>query len=340
MPPELTNDVDEDVALDMDDTLLDDTLLDDAGATKVAEKPAIAESSTAEDANKTVGKDALSLVRDVVDARTETTAASSAKSEETGDLAGDKTPKAPDNEEFSDVPFHKHPRFQELKNERNAFKVDAERYRNVDTFIRTVGLDGGEAKDILEIGGLIKTNPAEAWRRMKPVVEQVLAAAGEVLPADLKTMVDAGHLTREGALEVSRSRAQVNSVELRQKHDQTLAEQHRIESARNATMDAVNGWEADRRTRDPNFDAKLPLIEKEVAWLQVKEGRPNTPQGVQAQLQKAYDAVAAAYVPPVQTVPAQRPTLRPITGGQSTAPALSKPRTSLEIIQNVVARRA
>lgn len=62
---------------------------------------------------------ALSVVRDVVDkSRPAPETASSAEGVETG--TKDKAAKEPDNENFSDVPFSKHPRFKELLAERRA----------------------------------------------------------------------------------------------------------------------------------------------------------------------------------------------------------------------------
>ncbi|TIU45632.1 MAG: hypothetical protein E5W35_35815, partial [Mesorhizobium sp.] len=183
-------------------------VLDAADASKEAEQSADANSSTATDA-KTAEKDTLSVVRDVVDARAEQSAASSADSAEAGQKPGAAAPKEPDNENYTDVPFHKHPRFQHVVSELKTARIDQQRYQNVENFLQEQGLSGDEAAGLLRIGGLIKTNPAEAWKEMKPVVEKVLIAAGELLPADLKAMVDRGEMKPEVALEVSRSRAAV-----------------------------------------------------------------------------------------------------------------------------------
>ena len=178
----------------------------------------------------------------------------------------------------------------------------------------------------------------EAWKAMKPTVQKVLEAAGELLPEDLKAMVADGKLTREGAMEVSRSRAAVKSTEARTEFDRHRAETRQQTDARNANLGAVNSWEADRRSRDPNFDAKMPAIQKEVLWLQAKEGRPNTPDGVKVQLQKAYDAVSAAYTPPAP-VRQQRPAIRPVTGGQVNGSVRPEVSTTHDAVRAVLARR-
>lgn len=332
MPTELENQADE-----ATDTLVVEPVLDDAAASQEVDV-AKAESSTAEDASKTAEPDALSIVRDVVGKKSDDpAAASSAEGEESDQKKGSATPKEPDNENFSDVPFHKHKRFQELLEAKKSFETDAQRYRNVQTFIDEQGITAEEAADLLVIGGLIKTNPAAAWERMKPVVQKVLAAAGEVLPDELKQMVASGEMTREAALEVSRSRARLQSVEARTQFDQQRAQQRAQVDAVNAIQTTVSSWEADRKLRDPNFDAKMPAIEREVAWLMTKEGRPNSPEGVKAQLQKAYDTVSAAFKPPVAI--RQKPAIVPVVGGQKTGNVRPEIETTQDVIKDVLARR-
>ncbi|TGT76151.1 MULTISPECIES: hypothetical protein [unclassified Mesorhizobium] len=311
--------------------------LDAADASKEAEQSADANSSTATDA-KTAEKDTLSVVRDVVDARTGS-AASSADSAEAGQKSGAATPKEPDNENYTDVPFHKHPRFQHVVSELKTARTDQQRYQNVENFLQEQGLSGDEAANLLVIGGLIKTNPAEAWKAMKPVVEKVLIAAGELLPEDLKAMVDKGEMKPEVALEVSRSRAAVQSTEARVNFDRQRQESRQQSDARNAILGTVSSWEAERKLRDPNFDAKQPALQREIAWLQTKEGRPNTPEGVRAQLQKAYDTVSAAHVAPAP-VRQQRPAIRPVTGGQVNGSVRPEIKSTLDAVNAVVARRA
>lgn len=312
--------------------------LDAADASKEAEQSADANSSTATDA-KTAEKDTLSVVRDVVDARAEQSVASSADSAEAGQKPGAAAPKEPDNENYTDVPFHKHPRFQHVVSELKTARADQQRYQNVENFLQEQGLSGDEAAGLLRIGGLIKTNPAEAWKEMKPVVEKVLIAAGELLPADLKAMVDKGEMKPEVALEVSRSRAAVQSTEARVQFDRQRQESRQQSDARNAILGTVSSWEAERKLRDPNFDAKQSALQREIAWLQTKEGRPNTPEGVRAQLQKAYDTVSAAHVAPAP-VRQQRPAIRPVTGGQVNGSVRPEIKSTLDAVNAVVARRA
>lgn len=312
-------------------------IVDDAGGSKESEKPASAASSPAEDVSNTVTDDALSVVRDVVDKREPAAAASSATVEVPGQTTGDQSTQK-DDENFSDVPFNKHPRFQEVLRQRNDFKVDAVRYRNVQNFIDQNGLGAEEAAELLTIGGLMKVNPIEAWKRMKPAIQKLLVAAGEVLPDDLKDRVAKGEITADAAMEVSRSRATVDATHAQRSFEQQRSDQTRSTELRNTLMGAAAAWEADRHLRDPNFDAKLPLVQKEVVWLQSQEGKPDTPQGVQDQLRRAYEAVNAAAPTPVAPTSRQKPAITPVNGGQVTGDVRPAPQSTLDIIKGVVAK--
>lgn len=328
--PELDEDI-----LEMNDV---SEIQDEADAAKSAEKSADAASSTAEDVSKPAEVDTLSIVRDVVGAKDEAAASSATEAANDGQAAAaPATTKEPDNAEYSDVPFNKHPRFQEVLTKLKTFETDAVRYRNVENFIAEQGLGAEEAADLLRIGGLMKTNPAEAWRQMRPKVEQVLKAAGEILPDDLKQRVQAGQLDQETAAEISRNRASLQSVEARQQFEREQAQTREQQNRSSQIQGAVSSWEADRKLKDPNFAAKMPALSREVVWLQSQEGKPTDPLGVQQQLQRAYDTVSASFVP--APVPRPKPAIRPVTGGQVASAVRPEPTNTLDIIKNVVSAR-
>lgn len=318
---------DNDLALTSSDSaqVEDAVLADGSAGADAGSSPATGEKADA---------DLLSVARDVIDKEKAKAADSpSADGAEAGSPAGaeKQEPKEVDDENFSDVPFHKHPRFKKLLQQRDEFKLDATRYRNIENFLETNHLNGEEAGEALTIAGLIKSNPVAAWERLKPTVQELLQAAGEVLPDDLRQMVDAGHMSREAAFEVSRSRAKVQTIEGQRGLEAQLAERRAAQQASEANMNAAVAWESERRTRDPNFEAKLAPLQREVAFLQLQEGRPSTPEGVKDQLNRAYKAVSAVYVAPAAA--AAPKAIKPVTGGQVAGNAQPKPKSTLEIIR-------
>lgn len=339
MPPLDANDeMDASAISEIDDTV-------DAGQSAVTPN---ADSSAATGEN--AEPDLLSVVRDVVDKRKPDDASASPAegSEATVEAEGAADEKA---EDFSDVPFNQHPRWKQILTQRNSaraerdsFKQDAERYQNVQTYIDSQGLTADEAADMLLIAGLMKTNPVEAWKRARPVIQNLLVAAGEVLPGDIKQMVDEGKMSREAALEVSRSRAAVQSVQARSTFDTERAQQQRQREALAAFQNAAEDWQADRKLKDPNFAAKIEPLHKEILYLQHSEGKPKTPAEVKAQLDRAYKAVNAALPKPAPKPPvpvAKGPQARPASNGVVAAQAKADPPNStMDILKRVVAERA
>jgi len=333
---------DEPIDMDADSSAapaLDEANTDTAPA---AEVEAPAESSAATDETEA---DTLSVVRDVVEAREEeqAEAAPSAEGEETGEeaeAAGEQ-----DDENYSDVPFNSHPRFRKLLAERNTFKADAVRYQNVESFLDQNNVTAAEAADVMTIAGLAKTNPVKAWEMAKTWVQQLLIGAGEVLPQDLAQRVANKELSQDVALELSRTRAaQASQEAVRQFQEQRGQRQQQVQQG-TLLRDTAEQWVTQRRLKDPNFTAKEPRVVERLAWLQRTEGVPNTPDGVKAQLKKAYEHVNKTTTAPVAkpataaavtAAPRTKPAIRPITAGQVAASgAQPAPKTTLEVIRQI-----
>jgi hypothetical protein len=307
-----------------------------AETTDEAVETTVAESSPADGATE---ESTLSIVRDVVvdKKEEETKAASPAEGSEEGQST-DEEPNKPeqDDEKFSDVPFNKHPRFQKLLQERNDFKKDADSYRNVQTFMDNNGISAEEAAEGFVIMGMMKTDPAAAWERLKPYVQSLLTASGEVLPDDLANRVQMGEMTRDAAFEVSRSRAQLESYRNAQVFREQQAEQRRQQEYAGSLIRTAEAWEADRRAKDPNFEQKLVPLKKELAFIQMQEGKPTTLEGVQDQLKRAYAAVVLP-APITSTPQPVRPRVspRPTMAGQGKGNAQPAPQSTLDIIRAV-----
>lgn len=286
----------------------------------------------------------LSIVRDVVAKETEaTTQGSSPEAEKEGAEGSDpetteNQPEAegeqPEEDDESKYPKRAQKRIRELVATNKVLEADATRYRNVETFLRENGLAPEEASDGLQLMALAKTNPVEAWQRLKPWVEKVAMAAGVIMPQDLQQQVQQGYLTREAALELSQTRAKLGAVEAQRQFEQQRMAEQQQQAAHSAIVNAATSWEQDRRLKDPNFEAKLPALQREIAYLQMQEGRPNTPQGVQDQCKRAYEAVNAQFRAPVASAaPARRPAVSPVGGGQVAGNPAPKLETTLDIIR-------
>lgn len=313
------------------DPSINSDLDEQAGAAQADGQTDAAASSPATGENE--DKDLLSVVRDVVkESREPSDQASPATVETTVEPETDPEAKKEDDENFSDVPFHKHPRFQQLLRERNTFKQDAGRYDNTVKFLEANNLGAEEAADVLVAAALAKTDPAKCWEQIKPWVQQVLVAAGEVLPPELQQRVTAGEMSREAAVELSRAKARANSYQTQQSFREQQEQRRQQEAHGQAIVGAAQSWEQERRLKDPNFDTKVTAMAKEVAYLQHTEGKPTTPEGVREQLNKAYRSVNET-LRPAPARPAPRQPTRPVTGGNVAGNQQPENMSTLDIVR-------
>jgi hypothetical protein len=324
--------------------------LDEADGAQAPEASAEPSAAT-EDETPT---DTLSIVRDVVDGKeTSEEPAPSAEGEEGAEEGADGTepPAEQDDEDFSDVPFNKHPRFQHVIRELKRERVDGQRYRNVSAFLEANNLTDKEAADIMAIAGLAKTNPVKAWADVKDWVGSLLVAAGEILPKDLAERVGKNELTRDAALELSRNRAALAARDAVDKFQQQRRERQQATEQGQTLRDTADDWLARRAIKDPNFATKEARLGEKVAFLQRTEGVPNTPDGVKAQLNKAYAAVnrelgikpAPSAAPAAPAPAARRPAITPVRGGQVSADARpaapSGGRRTVDVIKDVLSQK-
>ena len=279
-------------------------------------------------------KDMSSVVRDVI-AKPEDAASSPAKEETAeadGKPEGAVEAKAEDDADYKDVPFHTHPRFQQLLRKAKAHEEDAGRYRNVQAFLTENHLGADEAADGLRIMALAKTDPAKALAEIKPFVQKLLLASGEIIPDDLKNRVQSGDLTAPAAQEISRSRAALAQRDEADRIARESREQQAVAQHQHALRNTAQEWLQDRDLKDPSFKAKYPLLEREIAFLQRSEGIPRDAEGVRDQLNRAYGTVnqqARASAP----APAPKPAVRPLAGGAAPGNHAPQPKSMLDAVR-------
>lgn len=305
--------------------------LDEAGQAPSGDPVGDAGASTA---TKGETADTLGIIRDVVASETKVEAAGSQPEGEAGADEGVQS-KEPDDEGYTDVPFNSHPRFQHLLRRVKRSEEDAGRYRNVEQFLTDNGLAADEAADMLMLGALLKHNPAAAWEKLRPWAEKAAIAAGAILPPDLQQRVSAGEITPQVAQELSRARGQQTSYEAQRQLDGQRSEREQMLRLDAELKGAASSWGQERELRDPHFAAKMPALQREIAFLQTTEGKPRTAAAVREQCERAYAAVNTSFRPPAPpaAAPVKRAT-RPVTGGQVAGTSSTpKPQSTLDIIR-------
>jgi hypothetical protein len=238
----------------------------------------------------------------------------------------------PDDENFSDAPFHNHPRFKKLIAQRNEFRAGHEQFQKIQGYLVDNGLTGQEAAEGFEVMALLKRDPAAAWAKLKPIVQNLLVATGSVLPDDLKARVQRGEITREAAMEMSQLRAGKQTLTQQQEFERQRQAQAQAYQAQQAVRAEVGSWEMAMRSRDPDFDAKYDVVEGQVLRLQRTEGMPRTPTEAKSQLERAYQAANQLFA----SQQPRRPAVKPVTGGRVSGTPRAEPTSMEEVVRRAL----
>ena len=310
--------------------------------------------STEQDVSEDRG--ALDVVEDVVKAR-QAEEGSSPEAKKDGEPADPKADQEKQDREIDNdpsLPEKTRKRIRTLldkekaaRREAEGYKADAERYQGLTRQLQAHGVPAEEARDALMVACLSRTDPRRAWEIARPFVQQLLIAAGEVLPQDLKERVEKGELTVDAANELAREQAKSRSLETQREINQRQQEEREHNALVTSLKKTASDWQADREAKDPNFEAKKLAIFKELKWLQSQEEEARTPEAVRDQLERAYKAVNAEFVlnraatrPNTPTVgDATRRPAKPASTSSTRQPANGAGLSTLDIIRRQVAAR-
>lgn len=291
-----------------------------------------AESSTAESETE---EDLLSVIQDAMQPDEEPESHSENEVEEdqvAADAETDDAEYAEPVEDFTDVPFNKHPRFKKLLEERNAFKESASKFDVMQNYLTENNLSGDEAAKGLEIMALMKADPMAALNALKPYVQNLSQAAGIMLPQDIQTRVDDGYLDEDAGRELAvaraeaeRQKAQVNQYAQAQQYQ--AAQQHRSSLA-----ETVTAWEERTAQSDPDFDLKREEMEDRIRVLVSQKGQPQTAQDAIAMAKEAYETVNERFTSRF----ADRRPIKTASGGKLGGSPQAEPKSLQEAIANAL----
>lgn len=264
------------------------------------------------------------------------TATAEAKTDKDGDTAEAEDPD-------KKVPFHDHPRWKEVTSENKSLKeqvstltANVEEFNAIEAFRTSNNLEPVEVADGYKIMALLKNDPGKALPYLEGLVSDIRTATGMTLPADLLEDVDAGAITEERALELSRARAQSASAESREAARRAAEAENqktqRVEAFRNAGEE----WSTQMKSRDPEFAEKEPMVAERINAI-IRSDPSATPR-TPGEVAKLADR-ALADVNKRLSGMGRRSTPPAASGVSAPAgPARSGPMTPLEITQAALAQ--
>jgi hypothetical protein len=244
-------------------------------------------------------------------------------------------------EDFSKLPFNKHPRFRELVQEKNKYKAqmaeyegDAKQYRDIQSFMQQHNLTAEDVANSLQMLAKMRSGtPAEAYELLQGRMEEIAIAAGKKLPADLEEKVDQGYIDRDTASELHQAR--VNAERQAQSAQSQLEQRSQQEAHAQvvAMANAVSAWEVSTKATDPDYDLKADLVKDRVRAQIAANGMPKTKEDAVKLSKDAYDQVTQALL----RVRGDKQPMRTAVGGKTNGSAAPEPKSLLDVIRRASA---
>lgn len=317
-----------------------------ASSTPDAKSPA--DSSTAAGAKDATApkRSVLDVVRDVVDPKakgqTQEKSPTSEKGNETkpdaAADASDKDTKAETKDE--DLPFHNHPRWKEVIQERDTYKVGHENYKRMTDFMTVSGLSGEEVGEGFDVMALMKHDPVKAKAKLEEYLGQINLYLGETLSPDLRQKVETGALDEASAKELHLARVRAQTQETRATQAERTVQQTEVQTRVTSAANAVTAWERNLMARDPDYATKQMLVQDRFKVLVAEKGSrgfPQTPEAAVAIAQQALTDVEKTLRPVLQKT---RTATKPIASQTASVSEQPRPKTVREAVSRGLATAA
>ena len=221
------------------------------------------------------------------------------------------------------LPFHNHPRWKEVVSERDAYRSEAGEYRKITNFMSSNGLTNDEVVEGFQIMALMKTNPAEAHKKISEYKARLDEFVGEKLPEDISRKVEEGYIDVETARQLAALQAE---KQLHVQRQQYAAEQQAI-SAQSDMYGAVVNWEQQQKIKDPDWSAKQDLVIDQVK-LMIANEKPSTTKEALALVERAHSVIKERLS---RFTPQRRP-LNTVSSSTSSANAAAVPKSMKEAV--------
>lgn len=260
----------------------------------------------------------------------------------------EKTEAEKEAEEDAKVPFHKHPRWQkkleternlkakvaEYEQEREPLRTKAAQLDEIGSFMVQNSLVPEEMTAGMEIMALMKRDPVAALEALRPHLDALEVAAGIKFPKDIQAKVDDGKLDPESAQELTRSRFQAAAEGARAEVATGRLEQTSAQTLQSNMRSAVQTWEQDLKTRDPDYLHKQSLVIDRTRVL-AQANPPKSPEDAVALAKQAYEYVNSQVS---RFVPRKTAVTPSPTSGQSSTRSDPAPKSLEDIVRQNIAR--
>jgi hypothetical protein len=229
---------------------------------------------------------------------------------------------------------------KDARAEVDALKPKAVEYDRMVGAIQRAGIDNRELDELVEVGGMLKSNPRAAYEKIMPIVRALEGVIGEVLTPELQEQVRLGYITQEHARELQRSRATATLSSQRAEQSEAQRKEEREAQERqtlvNSSIEAAELWDK-QQAKDPDWHLKRKEVAEQVELAIVRKSnelrKPYFPTV------KEFTALANEAKKTVEDrLKRFKPPLKEIIPATPSASTRSKPaaKTTLDAINNAL----
>jgi hypothetical protein len=225
-------------------------------------------------------------------------------------------------------------RVGELGTQNQQLQARVAEYDRVVDYIRSTKLKPDEIDTVFDIATTMKSgNPAEALRKLTPIVQQLQRQAGVVLPQDLTEQVTQGYLTEQHARELAMARSDAAHARAREQfaaEERTQAEQRvNYQNHMSTLKSTADEWERQKAGSDLDWSKKAERIH-DLAKLEVlQKGPPPSAQHAVEMFNGIYERVTKE----LRSLMPKPTAVRALNGGASSTRSVAEPKTMLEAIR-------
>jgi len=244
-------------------------------------------------------------------------------------------------EDFSKLPFNKHPRFRELVKEKNTYKAqmaeyesDARQFREIQGFMQANGLTADEVANQLDMLAKIKAgDPTKAYEILKGKLDELELAVGKRLPPELEEKVDQGYIDRETAQEVFQRQMEAERRATTAQSQLDRLSQNDQRAQVQSIANTVSAWEQAIKSTDPDFDLKAELVKDRVRAHVSMNGVPRNADEALKVSKDAYESVTQLLL----RARGDRAPMRTAVGGKTNGSASPEPKSLLDVVRQASA---
>ena len=267
---------------------------------------------------------------------------SDAKAEEKPDA------KAEDGDETL-PPFHLHPRWQEkmaelskatdqvaeLTSQVEGLTEAGEAIDRLESFLKTNNLQTDEFNTLLQIGALMRNDPAKALEALTPYYSQLLEITGTILPPDIQQAVNEGLVTEDYGKQLAKTRAGEQIAT----HQMALQTSQQEANTSTQLVDALSthatAWENTWAASDPDYEKKAELVRE---GIELRLLRGDIPDGQEAVIRMCDEEKSKVEKRMRGFVPTPKPlTPSPGSSGGPSNIAPSAPTSMMEAMEQAIA---